>query len=358
MRIRTIHDMTELDSIKDVWNAFGKVPGGPTVFQSWTWNRTWCEQVLADDPQKRLAVKLVEDSVGRPVAILPFFEQKIMGSMLRVTQFLGHRMSTYNDILLADPSDVKLCKAVVETLCLEKQPNGFIHLRQMSDESVFTKELIVRGLAEAQCRRAWVDADPEKLDPLLRVSKSRRKHIRRAERSLGEKGTVEYRVCRGNEFTAAFDELIGLHFRRFLQKGKETNLTSQNIGFLRKALEMLSHQGQAEVLQLRCNDATIGGVLQIIDGNRYYSLQSGFDPAFADYSPIWLLDVESMHRGFTKLGCTSYELGAVYNEYKYSWNPSLATSYVATFNAKNWLPRIAQSVYRRKFRREGQALGV
>lgn len=358
MRIRKIHNTTELDSIKDVWKAFEKVSGGPTVFQSWTWNRTWCEQVLADDPRKRLAVMLAEDSVGRPVAILPFFEQKIMGSILQVTQFLGHRMSTYNDILLADPSDVELCKEVVEALCCDKQPNGFIHLRQMSDESVFTMELINRGFAEPQCQRAWVEADPDRLDPLLRVSKSRRKHIRRAERSLWEKGTVEYRVCRGNEFPSAFDELISLHFRRFSQKGKETNLTSQNVGFLRKSLATLSHRGQAEVLQLRCNNATIAGVLQIIDGNRYYSLQSGFDPAFADYSPIWLLDVESMNRAFTQLGCTSYELGAVYNEYKYSWNPSLGTSYVATFNAYNWLPRIAQSVYRKKFRRDGEGLGV
>ncbi|WP_342348050.1 GNAT family N-acetyltransferase [uncultured Nitrospira sp.] len=358
MRIRTIHNILELDSIKDVWKVFERVSGGPTVFQSWTWNRIWCDQVLADDPQKRLAVKLVEDSGGRPVAILPFFEQKIMGSILQITQFLGHRMSTYNDVLLADPNDMELCKDVVEALCSEKQANGFIHLRQMSDESIFAKELIVRGLAEPQCQRAWVDADPKVLDPLSRVSKSRRKHIRHAERSLREKGKVEYRACRENEFMSAFDELIDLHCRRFLQKGKETNLTSQNVGFLRKALTTLSHQGQAEVLQLRFNDATIAGVLQIIDRNRYYSLQSGFDPAFADYSPIWLLDVESMHRGFTALGCTRYELGAVYNEYKKSWNPSLAMSYVATFNADNWLPRIAQSVYRKKFRRDGQRLGV
>ena len=358
MRIRTIHDISELDSLKDVWETFGAQRNGPTVFQSWTWNRIWCEQVLAGDPQKRLAVKLVEDSAGRPVAILPFFEQTIVGSMLRVTQFLGHRISTYNDILLADPSDVKLCTAVVEALCSERQANGFIHLRQMSDASAFTMELINRGLAEPQCQRAWVEADPEKPDPLLRVSKSRRKHLRQADRRLREKGTVEYRVCRGNEFPSAFDELIDLHYRRFLQKGKETNLTSKNIGFLREATATLSNKGQAEVFQLLSNGVTIAGVLQIIDGNRYYSLQSGFDPTFADYSPIWLLDVESMHRGFTGLGCSSYELGAVYNGYKYSWNPSLGTSYVATFNAENWLPRIAQSVYRTKFRREGQALGV
>lgn len=354
MRIRTIYNTQELDSIKDVWETFEAASGGPTVFQSWTWNRIWCEQVLADDPQKQLAVKLVEDSDGRPVAIFPFFEQKIMGSMLRVTQFLGHRMSTYNDILLIDPSDRELCKAVVAALCSDRQTNGFIHLRQMSDESTFTMELIDRGLAEPQCQRAWVEADSEKLDPLLRVSKSRRKHIRQAERRLLEKGLVEYRVCQGKEFTSAFDELIDLHYLRFLQKGKKTILTSQNVAFLKKATATLSNKGQAEVFQLRCNDVTIAGVLQIIDRNRYYSIQSGFDPAFAEYSPIWLLDVKSMQRGFTKLGCTRYELGAVYNEYKYSWKPSLGMSYVATFNADNWLPRIVQSAYKYKFRRDPQ----
>ncbi|GJL69214.1 MAG: hypothetical protein NPIRA06_18490 [Nitrospirales bacterium] len=358
MQIRTIRDTTELDSLKDVWKAFERVSGGPTVFQSWTWNRTWCDLVLADDQQKRLAVKLVEDSTGRTVAILPFFEQEIIGSILQVTQFLGHRMSTYNDILLADPNNTELCKEVVESLCSDKQTKGFIHLRQMSDESVFTTELIDRGLAEPQCRRAWVDADPKLPDPLSRVSKSRRKHIRQADRSLREMGKVEYRACRGNEFVSAFDELINLHYQRFSQKGVETNLTSQNVAFLREATATLSLKGQAEVLQLRFNHATIAGVLQVIDRNRYYSLQSGFDPEFADYSPIWLLDIESMRRGFTELGSERYELGAVYNQYKYSWNPSLGTSYVATFNANNWLSRVAQNVYRYKFRRESQRLGV
>ncbi|GJL58130.1 MAG: hypothetical protein NPIRA03_09870 [Nitrospirales bacterium] len=358
MRIRTLRNNSELDSIKDVWETFEAHPNGPTVFQAWTWNRIWCDRVLAENRNMRLAVKLVEDSAGRPVAILPFFEQAIMGSMLQVTQFLGHRMSTYNDILLADPNDMELCKEVVASLCSDTQTNGCIHLRQMSDESVFAKGLIDRGLAEPQCQRAWVDADPEVPDPLSRVSKSRRKHIRRAERSLRKKGTVEFRVCRGNEFTSAFDELINLHYRRFSHKRKETNLTSQNVGFLRNAAATLSSKGQAEVLLLRCDDVTIAGVFQVIDRNRYYSLQSGFDPEYADYSPIWLLDVESMRRGFTELGCTRYELGAVYNEYKYGWNPSLGMSYVASFNGDNWLSQIAQSAYRYKFRRDAKRLGV
>lgn len=358
MRISTIRKTEELDSIKDVWKTFEAHPNGPTVFQSWTWNRIWCDQVLAENKKMRLAVKLVEDSAGRPVALLPFFEQAILEPLLWVTQFLGHRMSTYNDVLLADPKSMELGKEVVESLCSEKQTNGFIHLRQMSDESVFAKQLIHLGFAEPQCQRAWVDADTEVTDPLSRVSKSRRKHIRRAERSLREKGKVEYRACRKSDFRPAFDELLNLHYQRFSQKGKETNLTSRNAAFLREAAAILSNTGQAEVLLLLCNDVTIAGVLQLIDRDRYYSLQSGFDPDFADYSPIWLLDVESMRRGFTELGCTRYELGAVYNQYKYGWNPSLGTSFVASFNANNWLPKIAQRAYRYKFRRDGQRLGV
>ncbi|HNP27883.1 MAG TPA: GNAT family N-acetyltransferase [Nitrospirales bacterium] len=350
--------MKELDSIKDVWKAFEQQSDGPTIFQSWTWNRIWCEQVLAPNKKMRLAVKLVEDSMGGPMAILPFFEQDIVGPLVQVTQFLGHRMSTYNDILLADPNNMDLSKEIVDLLCSDRKKNSFIHLRQLSDESSFTKELLDRGLAAPQCQRAWIEAAQDGQDPLSLVSKSRRKHIRQAERRLQEKGTVVYRVCRENEFTPAFDELIHMHYQRFLQKGKDTNLTSPNITFLKEVTATLSKRGQAEVLQLRLNDVTIAAVLQIIDRNRYYSIQSGFDPDFAEYSPIWLLDLKSMHRGFKTLGCKGYDLGAIYNKYKYSWNPSLGMNYVASFNADTWLVQIAQSIYRYKFKRDAHRLGV
>lgn len=351
MRIRTIHNTAELDSIKDAWITFETHPNGPTVFQNWDWNRIWCSRVLAFNPRMRLAVKLVEDSAGRPKAILPFFEQAIAGPALHVTQFLCHRMSPTYDVLLADPLNMDLAAEVTEILCSNQRGCSFIHLRQLVDDSAFTRQLIDRGIAEPQCQRAWISAEQDFSDPLKRVSKNRRKKIRRAERKLREQGTVEFRVCRGRDFTPAFDELIALHHKRFEQKQKQTILTGSNVDFLREATENLCTEGKAEVIQLRHNDVTIAAQIQIIDRDQLYALQAGFDPHFAEYIPMWLLDVESIRRGFTELGCTRYELGAIYDENKFSWNPTLGTNYFANFGGGNSLSRIAERIHRYQFRK-------
>lgn len=125
MRIETIHNADELESIKGIWGKFELYPNGSTLFQSWLRNRVWCDEGLAFNLQMRLGVKLVEDTVGRHVSILPFFEQGIMRGLLWVTRFLGDRKSPYNDILLADPNDIEVCEPLLH-LQVESKPEGNI----------------------------------------------------------------------------------------------------------------------------------------------------------------------------------------------------------------------------------------
>lgn len=351
LRINKIETIPELDAISRLWIGFQEAPGGPGIFQSWMWNRLWCEEVLTHDSSMRLSVRLIEGADGTPKAILPFYEQAHAGSMLHMTQFLGHRMSTFNDVLLADPDDRDLAEAIVELLHREAGRRGFIHFRQLVDESAFGRVLADKGIAEPQCPRVWVNNDPAFADPLARLSHSRRKQVRRGEKRLREKGPVEYRACRGENFAEAFDELIALHNLRFLEKRQKTILTGPGLKFLKAATGMLSDLGKSEIFQLRCGDKTVAALLQIIDRDRYYSLQAGFDPAYADCSPVWLLDAEAMRRGFGTLGCSRYELGAAYDSYKYSWKPSTGLNYFANFGARNPITKLLAKSYHHAFRR-------
>ncbi len=73
IRIQRIQTLQALDAMEDIWTDLEHREGGPSIFQSWLWNRTWCEHVLSSRPQAHLDVRVVEDGAGRVLAILPLF---------------------------------------------------------------------------------------------------------------------------------------------------------------------------------------------------------------------------------------------------------------------------------------------
>ena len=92
LKVRNLGSLQAMDSIKDVWLAFQNLKNGPSVFQSWIWNRLWCECVLATLKRINLNVQVVEDETGRILAILPFFDALQAKPFFYLTQFLGHRL--------------------------------------------------------------------------------------------------------------------------------------------------------------------------------------------------------------------------------------------------------------------------
>lgn len=340
-----------MDSIRDVWTVLQKASAGPTVFQSWTWSRIWCEHVLAARRDMRLAVRLVEDGAGRPLAILPFYEQSLVSSHFSVTQFLVHRIVTYNDILLIDPTSEELADEVVHLLLAEPRGWTFIHLRQLRGESSFASRLLARGLAEQQCERGWIDLQEPIADATARLGSERRKKLRQAARRLRNAGVVQYDVCQRGELRAAFDKLIDLHHRRFRHKHDRSVLTDRNVTFLRCAVERLGAQDKAEILQIRHNDVIIAAMLSNVDQSTYFPLASGWDPAFARYSPGSLLLATAIQRASVDLGCHRLEFGPMYDAYKYHWNATVGASYFANLGGRRWVSRFAARMHARAFRR-------
>lgn len=351
LRLTTITTLDELSDLADEWDSFIGQSDSPTIFQSWLWNSTWCREVLSRDATARLAVKVLQYPSGQVAAILPFYDRLLTGSAIRISQFLSHRMCSYNDILLADPTCAELTDEVVCFLSERYLGAGFLHVRQLVHESGFLKSLLKYGYAEPQCQRVWVefDGDPA-FEPLQRVSKSRRKQIRRGEKRLKQLGPMTIKVSRGEEISESFDSFVSLHFHRQTRKGVNSVLDDNNTAFLKAALCALGRMGAAEIMELRSGDKTIAALVQVKDRDRYYSLQSGFDTEYADCSPVWILDAAAMRRAFHELDCARYELGAVYNSYKYSWNPQTGTNYFANIGGRGMVGRMLARTYGYLFR--------
>jgi len=350
IRIKRIRTLGELDAIEEIWTDLERVEDGPSIFQSWIWNRTWCEHVLRSHKQARLDVRLVEDGAGRTLAILPFFEETLAGPLMRLTQFLGHRMSYHNDILLADPNSSELADEVIQALIDDLGCTTVLHLRHLDDKSTFTKQLLARRLAGPQCTRVWVQADPSITDQRMRLGRSKRKTLRWAENQLRKRFDSEFRVLSGENFSEAFDEFIDLHQRRFDSISRTTLLVGPNLEFLKAATLKLSHTDNFEIVQLRAGDRTIAATLMVRDKRRYFCVQTGFDPEFSRFSPMRILLTETMRRGFDDLGCEIYDLGPGYEPYKFDWKPCIGTNHFCSLGGSGPYAKAMAAAYGLAFR--------
>jgi CelD/BcsL family acetyltransferase involved in cellulose biosynthesis len=349
IRIKRIRTLTELDTLEKIWTELERLDGGPSIFQSWTWNRLWCEEVLLRRKRAYLDVRVVEDGAGRALAVLPLFTEALAGPMVRITQFLGHRMSFHKDVLLADPKSPELADIVIRALLQDLGSSGVLHLRHLDGESMFTKRLVVNQVAEPQCTRLYLQADPTITDQRMRLGPSRRSSLRRGENRLRRQFDIAFRVQSGMAFLEAFDELIDLHHRRFTAKGSPTSLIGPSLAFFRTATSTLSKAGNCEIIQLQANGVTIAAVLMACHKRRYFFLQSGFDPKFSRFSPMRLLLTESMRRGFEDLRCEIYDLGTGYEQYKFDWSPIVGTNYMCCRGGTSLYARSVAAFYRAAF---------
>lgn len=283
-----------------------------------------------------------------------FFEEKVAGPVVRLTQFLGHRMSYHNDILLVEPKNSELTIEVVQSLCNDLSPRTILHLRNLASESVFTKQLLVKGAAETHCSRLLIKADSNITDQAMRLSKSTRKTFRRCKNKLFREYDCEFDVRSGDEFSEAFDEFINLHQQRFASVKRTTLLEGLNLEFLKTAISRFDSSGNFEIVQLCANGKTIAAALIALSKRCCFAFNSGFNPEFSCYSPMRLLRAETMRHVFDDLGCKIYDFGPGYERHKYEWKPFVDTNYFCSVGGSGPYAKLLASLYRVAFRRQVQ----
>lgn len=350
INVKNIKKLDELDSIRDIWIDIEKCDLTSTVFQSWDWNRLWLEQMINKHNKYSLEIKVFEDTSGEVVAIAPFFNQKCLGGMINLTQFIGHKMSFHNNILLRNSSNHTLTKKIIKALIKDLKAGNILHLRHLDSESTFTKELKDLGLAEPMCTRLYTEADPNITDQHMRLGKSRRKSFRLSENRLRKQFGMEYLLCsERDKFISALDTLIELHQKRFTSANKSTLIEGNNLLFFKSSAIALNNKGNCEILQLLAGRIIIASILLVKDRDKYFFIQSGFDPEYSRFSPMRLLLTESMRRGFDELGCKRFDFGPGYDSYKYDWSPTTGYNYHSCIGKNDLYSRTAATLYNKVF---------
>jgi len=349
LHIRHIQSLSELDEYESSWKALESVSDKISLFQSWYWSRAWCEYVLSQRKNSYLDVQVVEDGKENVLAILPFFTSKFAGPAVRIVQFIGHGMSFQNDILLSKPESESMSEKIVSAMLKELGPRSVLHLGNLDEKSVFTKQLLARGVLQPQCSRLSVTADPKIKDQFARLGRASKKNLKKKRNKLGRNYEVVYKVSKGEDFSEAFDIFISLHNKRFQQMNRSTLLKGPSLDFLRNTTTALSHDNQFEIIELQANGSTIACGLFAVDKLRYYWINGGFEPEFGKYSVQLLLLTESLRRAFDELGCKSCDFGPGYQPYKFSWKPQIGYNYFCTIGGRGFYAKLIAFLYNKLY---------
>lgn len=345
-RIRYIRSLDELDGIERDWRNLEDASGGSSFFQSWVWNRAWCDHFINSCKNVQLDVRVIEDEGGNPLAILPFYKTALAGPLLNLIQFIGHRMTFHNDILFRETENPELIKTITNVLLNSFNCRTIFHLRHLAEESPFTKELIRRGVAETQCTRLKVKAKSMVNKQSLRFGRSSRRRYNKLHREFG----TEFLVKSGDDFMEAFENLVDLHQRRFASKKSSTRFSGRNLIFRRNVMEKLKGDGIFEIVQFRVGEKIIASILMLIDRGNYFFIQSGFDPEFSCYSPMRILLRETMRRGIEDLGCKNFDLGPGYEQYKFDLKPTIGKNYFCCIGGPGPYAKFMAALYRVAFK--------
>jgi CelD/BcsL family acetyltransferase involved in cellulose biosynthesis len=345
-----IERIEHLDELEPAWSSIETRRPATPVFQSWLWSSTWARTVIPEIKGARLQSYVVSSDAGDALAVLPCFRASLAGGALGIVRFLGDRMSFVNDLVCAS-ADEALAEELVARLGPLLGRRELAHLKHLNGTSPFTRALIREGAAELQCRRLIISREGGDGEPLARLGRKSRRTLNWQRNRLQKTfGAARYRVVSREETARAFDRFVDFHRARFRRRGHATLLGGANLRFLRTVFLELCQLGRAEILELEAGERPIATLLAIIDGERYYSVNSGFDVSFEQFSPMKLLLTEGMRRAFA-LGCEHFELGPDYEPYKQMWRPTGEASYAACLSGPGLVSRMGAAGYRAAFRR-------
>lgn len=225
--IRVIADAAGFDSLEPGWEALHSAADA-SVFQSFTWLRTWWRHFGEDFPQRQLHIVAIHQE-GRLAAIAPFYiESKRLSSLarMRTLRFVGTGISDHLDVILLPGREDALLRALAGHLGNLWKSLDSLSLVEIPDESpvrqILGRELLAAGVKVAveecdRCPRVPLGATWP--DTLAAMRGDNRRRLRsRTERLAGMHAIGYECIDDGGELEEAMTEFVAMHQERLGEK--------------------------------------------------------------------------------------------------------------------------------------------
>ncbi|MDE2120406.1 MAG: GNAT family N-acetyltransferase [Betaproteobacteria bacterium] len=297
LELQVVSDPRGFDELESAWKLLEQVSASSSVFLSWDWQRLWWKHYGASRRLRIIVVRSRTDIVG----LLPLYlqEQRKAGGLLRVCKLrqLGSGGDTSPDDLggLFMPgyeaaAAMHMARYVVQDL----REWDMLHWSDLPEQSPILRHFLDH-LPRAGLRMAWRcsapivfgDLAPTWEDYRRSLSRNRRESMARKRRRFeGQAGAALRVIDTPDALDAGFDDLVRLHQLRWAQRTDRPAFSSpQYLGFHRELMHALLAQGRLALLAADMQGSTIAMLYGLQFQGRFCFFQSGFDPAFAAYSP-------------------------------------------------------------------------
>jgi CelD/BcsL family acetyltransferase involved in cellulose biosynthesis len=315
--VECVRTATALTRLAGEWRDLFQQVGCRNAFLSIEWIESWWRQWGAPH---RLLVIAVRNSVGRLVAVAPFYVRRprLHSWGTRALCFVGNDYVAPDHLnILVDQGHVQSSiKAIVEQVQQLRGEWDYIELSHGQEASpVFSglcRELQAQGMREkvlhvAGCPYAVL---PNSFEAYLgSMGSNLRYNYRRRRRALEREGRLEFVVCKsGPEIREHFDELRVLHGLRFGQKQVRSAFLLPRIQeFHADVVPRLTASGMARLYLLRMEGRTVAALYGFSAGKTFSFYQSGMDPAWSRLSI-----------GLVMMGCAIEEaIGTGHDEFDF-----------------------------------------
>jgi CelD/BcsL family acetyltransferase involved in cellulose biosynthesis len=263
-----------------------------------------------------------------PVVVVSWREEMAVGALALsrtleadgpVARVLGCGNSDYLDAVVADAADLETTRALASWIdeldarvdVLDVPPGATIE--PILDQCRRT----VSWGACARCPIVDLPADAATWRASLPHGLAR--NLRRYDLHLAEAGPTTIERIESREIQRGLDAFFTLHAARWRGRGEAGVLADAAVAaFHRASIPWLVDAGVGRLFVMRHAGAPIAVQYVLIAGDRAFSYLSGFDPAFARFSPGALLMAHAIEDAIAA-GCRTFDLLRGEEPYKASW---------------------------------------
>jgi CelD/BcsL family acetyltransferase involved in cellulose biosynthesis len=292
LTLDTVSDADSFDRLGPDWDRLVRSMPRPSPFLLHGWLREWWRH-FGEHGTLALQVAYRDGQLvgALPVCVTPRWR-------LRVLTFLCGRHSALADLLVAPGEDEAAAALARQAEGIDHDfadlfglPGGSRLVEALGDSQLRVIERVESPVLE-------IDGDWDEVYR-SKMSAKKRSEDRRRARNLARLGTVEVSVASTHEeLEAALAEALELHLVRWRGRPDGSELaTPQGRQFVRAAVLSLADHNIPRIVTLKLDGHAIAFKLYFALEGRIYFYRSGFDPAFARFSPGVLTTLASIEVG-------------------------------------------------------------
>jgi CelD/BcsL family acetyltransferase involved in cellulose biosynthesis len=319
LEVEAVTSAENLAALAPEWDALWESDTSATPFESPAWLLPWTRHLWGGGKIRVLALR----QSGRLVGLAPFF---LWGygerpETIRVS-LLGAGVTDHCGVLAAPGFESACAEAIFDALWETRAEWHVCDFQELAPGSPLLSARIPDGFAwrDLPCGVCPVAPLAKTMDEQLAALDSKfRTDLRRAESRLSRAAHIEFVRAGGASLDCLLEALFRLHAARWEQRDDAGVLATARLkAFHREAARKLLEAGRLRLYALTADGAPIAVQYNLAARGRAYAYLSGFDPAWAKFSPGMVLLKYSIACAIGE-GAAEFDFLRKRETFKYQW---------------------------------------